>query len=174
MTLKEVLRLELEQMYSVTEALFELVDDGSLDWKPSTGSNWMNTGQLIMHCATACGSMFRGYISNDWSPPEGYEMPEGSEFEGLPPAEALPSAASVDNAMGMLKRDRKTALENLEKVDESRLLSHSFAPPWGGPEMTLFQHLLMSIWHLGQHKGQLFYYLKLQGQDVDTHSLWGM
>jgi hypothetical protein len=28
--------------------------------------------------------------------------------------------------------------------------------------------------HLAQHKGQLFYYLKLQGKPVNTTDLWGM
>lgn len=44
--------------------------------------------------------------------------------------------------------------------------------PWGGPERTLFQHCYEMIWHLGQHKGQLFYYLKIQGKDVNTIHLW--
>jgi hypothetical protein len=30
------------------------------------------------------------------------------------------------------------------------------------------------IQHLAQHKGQLFYYLKLQGKPVNTAHLWGM
>jgi hypothetical protein len=30
----------------------------------------------------------------------------------------------------------------------------------------------MSV-HLNQHKGQLFYYLKLMGEDVKTEDLWG-
>jgi hypothetical protein len=29
------------------------------------------------------------------------------------------------------------------------------------------------IRHLAQHKGQLFYYLKLMGRDVDSSDLWG-
>ena len=29
------------------------------------------------------------------------------------------------------------------------------------------------IAHLAQHKGQLFYYLKLMGKDVKTDDLWG-
>jgi len=29
------------------------------------------------------------------------------------------------------------------------------------------------IQHLNQHKGQLFYYLKLQGKPVSTPDLWG-
>jgi hypothetical protein len=28
--------------------------------------------------------------------------------------------------------------------------------------------------HLAQHKGQLFYYLKLMGRPVHTGHLWGM
>jgi uncharacterized damage-inducible protein DinB len=45
--------------------------------------------------------------------------------------------------------------------------------PWGGPECTLFQHLLHMVDHLAQHKGQLFYYMKLMGKDVNTSDLWG-
>jgi hypothetical protein len=33
---------------------------------------------------------------------------------------------------------------------------------------------LHGIHHLQQHKGQLFYYLKLQGKPVNTEHLWGM
>jgi hypothetical protein len=45
--------------------------------------------------------------------------------------------------------------------------------PWGGPEVTLFQPFTSMMWHLGRHKGQLFYYLKLQGKNVNTMHLWG-
>ncbi len=173
MTLKQTLKEEGEQMYRITENLFKKVDADELEWKPATGSNWMNMGQLLLHCATACGSMFKGYLANDWSLPEGIEYPEGALTELLP-AEKLPSVNSVDQAMKLLHDDREIMRKHLEAADESELLTTSFAPPWGGPEMSLFQHLLMSIWHLGQHKGQLFYYLKLQGKKVDTQSLWGM
>jgi hypothetical protein len=35
------------------------------------------------------------------------------------------------------------------------------------------QHLSFMIDHLAQHKGQLYYYLKLMGRDVGTGDLWG-
>lgn len=38
--------------------------------------------------------------------------------------------------------------------------------------MTLLQHCASTVWRLGQHEGQLFYYLKLQGKDVNTMHLW--
>jgi uncharacterized damage-inducible protein DinB len=39
--------------------------------------------------------------------------------------------------------------------------------------LALGQHLLHMIQHLDRHKAQLFYYLKLQGQKVNTADLWG-
>jgi uncharacterized damage-inducible protein DinB len=49
------------------------------------------------------------------------------------------------------------------------------AAPWNpGETFALGRHLLHSIRHSLQHKGQLFYYLKLQGKKVDTSDLWGM
>ncbi len=34
------------------------------------------------------------------------------------------------------------------------------------------QRLLPTIDHAKQHKGQLFYYLRLQGKSVNTGNLW--
>jgi hypothetical protein len=49
-----------------------------------------------------------------------------------------------------------------------------FSAPWN-PEsqVILGQRLLSMIAHLLQHKGQLFYSLKLMGRDVNTMHLWG-
>jgi uncharacterized damage-inducible protein DinB len=58
-------------------------------------------------------------------------------------------------------------------VEEAKLLAERLIAPWGGPEVSLFQHLLLMIVHLAQHKGQLFYYLKLMEKDLNTADLWG-
>jgi uncharacterized damage-inducible protein DinB len=60
-----------------------------------------------------------------------------------------------------------------KKLEEAELLANRFTAPWGGSELSLFQHLLLMIAHLAQHKGQLFYYLKLMGKDLNTSDLWG-
>ncbi len=174
MTLAEVLRQEAKLMYQATEGLFNLVDDEELGWKPPSGSNWMTVGQLLHHCSTSCGALMKGLMTGDWGIPED-EMPDPENAESmLPPAESMPAVGSVAAAKAMLESDRELAYEFIGKANEDELLSKRFAPPWGGPELTLFQHLYMSIWHLGQHKGQLFYYLKLQGKNVNTMHLWGM
>jgi len=93
--------------------------------------------------------------------------------EMLPPASKLPAVASVDEALRLLAEDRQVALRHLASANEAALLTDRYPAPWGGPELTLFQHLLSMVTHLRQHKGQLFYYLKLMGHDVSTPDLWG-
>jgi len=174
MNLVDVLLEDAGNMYDVTEALFRRVEPAMLGWKPATGANWMTAGQLLMHCSNACGMGIRGYLTGNWGLPDGMRFEDIPPEEMLPPASKLPAVESVDQALHLLKEDRQLALQYLAKADEMRLLGESLSAPWGGPPRTLFQQLQSMIEHLGQHKGQLFYYLKLMGQDVNTSNLWGM
>lgn len=171
-TLKQILLEEAETAYTVTEKLFHKVSDDELSWKPTTGRNWMTVGQLLMHCASfGCGKALRGFVEGDWGPPE----PGGSDniaSSQLPPAEALPSVDSVEQAFKLLAEDKILAMHCIDEVEECDLLSKKMTAPWGGPEVSMFQQLLLMVAHLVQHKGQLFYYLKLMGRDVGTVDLW--
>lgn len=173
MTVIDILKQDAESMYDVTEALFRRVEPGMLEWKPPTGENWMTVGQLLKHCTEACGPAVRGFLTGDWGLPEGTRFEDLTPEQMLPPASALASVASVEEALDLLARDRELTARQLCTADPSRLLVERSAAPWGGREITLFQHLANMIGHLGQHKGQLFYYLKLKGQKVDTTNLWG-
>ena len=94
-------------------------------------------------------------------------------WHGGDDAEALPGVESVEQALQLLEDDRRLTLDCIEESDETEILGNRFTAPWGGSAISLFQHLLMMIAHLAQHKGQLFYYLKLMGKDVNTADLWG-
>lgn len=171
-TLTDLLKQEVEGMYHATEGLLKHVDNDKLDWKPATGKNWMTTGQVLHHLTNACGMCVKGFVSGDWG------MPPGQKFEDLPPeammppAEKLPSVKSVDDCRKMLAEDKIVALKFITEAGENNLLGKTLSAPWGGPPMTLFQQISHMIGHLGQHKGQLFYYLKLQGKDVNTMTLY--
>jgi hypothetical protein len=171
MALARILEQDALGMYAATEGLFRLVDN--LDWKPTQGDNWMTTGQVMHHCTNACGFCIRGFVTGDWGLPDGQSMDDLSPDEMLPPASRMPTVQSVDEALELLAEDRKVCGEMLNGLDDERLLGERLAAPWGGPELTLFQQLNGMIWHLGQHKGQLYYYLKLQGRPVNTMHLWG-
>ena len=174
MTLKQVLLEEAEATYSIAEKLFRLVADEELSWKPTTGRNWMSVGQLLMHCASfGCGKAIQGFVKGDWGLPGDSGINAMTSENHVPPVAALLSVASIEQALELLARDRSLAMNCIAAADERDLLDPRVAAPWGGPEVSLFQHLLRMIAHLAQHKGQLFYYLKLMGKDVDTNDLWG-
>ncbi|MFQ5823853.1 MAG: DinB family protein [bacterium] len=170
----ELLKNEIEYTYKVTEGLMNLVDEEKLDWKPSMGNNWMTTGQLLMHLTNACGTAIRGFVTGDWGMPEDFDPSNMSPEEMLPPAEKLPTIGSIAEAKKLLAEDRKVALDILEKCDEDKLANEIATAPWDSTQMVLGHRLLQMIGHLNQHKGQLFYYLKLQGKSVNTSNLWGM
>jgi uncharacterized damage-inducible protein DinB len=169
MTLTEVLLGEAEATYTITERLFRRVRDAELSWTPTTGTRWMTVGQLLMHCASfGCGKAVHGFVTGEWGPAK-----DASQQDHVPPSAALPSVTSVRQALDLLAADRQVALQSIRAAGEARLLTGPVAAPWGGPEACLFQQLLHMIAHLAQHKGQLFYYLKLMGKEVRTDDLWG-
>lgn len=174
MTLTQVLMEEAEATYAITEQLFRRVADEELSWAPAAGKNWMTMGQLLMHCASfGCGKAIQGFVRGDWGLPEGTRIEHMTIQDHVPPAAALPSVASVKQALELLAQDRTLAMSCLAEADEGDLMGKKLAAPWGGPEFFLFRHLLHMIAHLSQHKGQLFYYLKLMGKDLSTADLWG-
>jgi uncharacterized damage-inducible protein DinB len=174
MTLTEVLLAEAEATYATAERLFRRVVDNELSWTPTMGENWMTVGQLLMHCASfGCGKAVRGFVTGDWGLPQGTEVEDLPPEAHVPPPAAMPSVQSVEQALEILADDRELAVAWIAAAGEGSLLERRVVAPWGGSELSLFQHLLHMIAHLAQHKGQLFYYLKLMGKDVKTPDLWG-
>jgi uncharacterized damage-inducible protein DinB len=174
MSWTKLLQAEMESSFSVTEKLLAMADENSLGWKPSTGTNWMTMGQLLKHITESCGAACRGFITGDWGLPEGVKMEDLSPEQMLPPAEKLPAVTSVVEAIQLLQRDKKVAFEMLASCSEEVLANKPAPAPWDPTELVLGHRLLQMVDHLKQHKGQLFYYLKLQGKPVNTGNLWGM
>lgn len=170
----ELLKAEIYSTYATTEKLLAFVDEKALNWKPSTGSNWMTTGQLLMHLTQACGAACRGFVTGDWGMPEGVDIHKIKPEEMLPPTEKLPSLESIAEAKRLIQEDQRLALEAVAACSEERLAREKAPAPWDPTEMVLGHRLLQMVDHLKQHKGQLFYYMKLQGKPVATGDLWGM
>lgn len=178
----ELLTDDIEAVYAATQGLLDLVDEDRLDWKPSEGSDWMTTGQLLMHLVISCGAPMCGYVTGDWGLPEGVdindpaqlrEMMGLSEDEDLPPAEKMPTMGSVAEAKAALAEDRKLALDMVARCGEDRLANENARAPWDTADVVLGRRLLHMVAHLSQHKAQLFYYLKLQGKPVNTSHMYG-
>jgi uncharacterized damage-inducible protein DinB len=168
----ELIKAEMAQTYNSTEKLIAMVEDSKLNWKPTTGSNWMTTGQLLCHIPDACGTCFKGFYTGDWG---------GTDVEGdvpvqemLPPAEKLPSVSSVAEALERLAKDKELAHSILAQAGEEELATRMVTAPWNPQPMLLGHQLLGMVAHLEMHKNQLYYYLKLQGHPVNTMHMFGM
>jgi len=154
---KTILIEQVKDAYRTVEGLLELVEDEQLSWKPESGENWMTTGHLLNHMADACGSMFKGFITGEW------------EFE-----EDLGAVATVAEGREKMAADKALALELLEGLTDNDLTTRMVQAPWEKEARPLGYSLTLMVSHLEVHKSQLFYYLKLQGKDVNTALMWGM
>ena len=173
MTLKELCQREIEDNYRITESLINLVEAEELDWEPGTGKNWLNMGQLLYHLTESCGKNFEGFITGKWDIPGLGDNDDESIEELLTGAAQHPHVTSIEEAKKLLEEDKQTALDNLAKVSEEELSSKMVQAPWESVKKPLGHQLLYMIDHLKQHKGQLYYYLKLQGKEVNSTHLWG-
>lgn len=170
----QFLETKVESTYATTLKLVDKVDAGSLGWKPSSGANWMTVGQLLKHLTIACGVAMKGLVTGDWGLPEGAKMEDLPADEMFPPAEKLPSIASVDDARKQLLDDEAVALKIIADAGEEALALKEVTAPWSpGQSFPLGLQLFEMVLHLDRHKSQLFYYLKLQGKAVGTLDLWG-
>ncbi|NTV08384.1 MAG: DinB family protein [Chlorobium limicola] len=174
MNWKQLLEQQLETAFKVAERLVRLVDEKDLAWKPSEGSNWMTTGQLLLHMGKSCGMPMKGFATGEWDMPAHSDMNEKkTEKKMPPPAEQLHAVASIDEALKLLSLDRTLALEALSHCSEEELETKPAPAPWDATPVNLGLRMLQMIDHLNQHKSQLFYYLKMQGKPVNTYHLYG-
>jgi uncharacterized damage-inducible protein DinB len=170
----QLLKQEIESTYATAAKLLDRVDPESLDWKPQSSNNWMTVRQLLKHITNACGGGCKGFVSGDWGLPPGMKLEDLSPEEMLPPAEKMPGVESVEEARKLLLEDKALALQFIDQAGENNLARKALAAPWApGIKFALGWHLLQMVQHLDRHKGQLFYYLKLQGKPVNTSDLWG-
>ena len=169
----ELLKEEAKGPYAAAKGLMELVEDRKLGWKPPSGSNWLTTGQLLLHLTGACGVCCKGFTTGEWKD-DSVEPGEPGQEGALPPAERYRSVKSVAEALRLLEEDRRLTLEMIDRAGEKALSEKRLTAPWGGPEMTLGRFFLLGLEHLNAHKAQLFYYLKLQGMPVNTALFYGM
>ncbi len=165
----ELLTQEIEGTYHAADGLMKLVTPPRMEWKPKTGKNWMSMSQLLDHMTSACGFCCNAFLTGNWGAPGG-----GDGGDMLPTADKMPRVASVAEAREKLAADKKLALEVVQKAGEDALSTRMVSAPWDPTPKPLGQQILTSVKHLGQHKGQLFYYLKLTGRNVNTMNLYGM
>jgi uncharacterized damage-inducible protein DinB len=169
----ELLQQQIEDAYRVSARLVQLLEEKDLDWKPSDGSNWMTTGQLLYHLSKSCGVPTKGFVTGEWNMPAHTDVNEMKPEKALPAAEQLKTVHSIDEALNLLADDKKLAIDAIRQSSEEDLSYRPSPAPWDPTPVNLGIRIMQMIDHLNQHKAQLFYYLKLQGKPVNTLHLYG-
>ena len=169
---KEILEQQANEAFKATNGLVKRLTSDQLDWRPNSGSNWMSVGQLLEHLKVSCGAVMFGFATGDWSlcMPEG----EGGGEGQMPTAESLPTCSNLEEFAEAFAKDQAMALDLIAKAEEKDLAAKMVTAPWNPSERSLGVQFQECITHLNSHKAQLFYYLKLQGVDVNTMDLWGL
>jgi hypothetical protein len=159
MTPKEFIEYA-ESLYRPTVKLISLAPAGKLDWKPGQG-NYMNLGQLLHHLSTCPGGLVMA-VNNAFPPSEAFQ-----KFV----QEDLKNTKTPEVAGRELSRGWDEAKAALSRVSEADFQAKMVAVPWG-PPMPLWRTCLGMAEHWANHKYQLFFYLKLLGQPVNTMTLY--
>ncbi len=123
----------------------------------------MTTSELLRHLTNACGWCCERFVTDTWM----------EVMQGTAPSPGT-DVESIAEAKQLLAEDKALTLRLIEEAGEEALAEKQMAAPWDPTVRPLGQHILGMIAHLGQHKGQLFYYLKLQGKPVTTWALYGI
>lgn len=155
-----------EQVYKATAGLIGQVPEDKLDWRPQDANNWLSLGQLLAHLGDSTGAPMQGFITGKW--------PEMPEAEMIPPAEKMPTVASVADALERIEADRQLTVRLLEELPEGEFRNRTVTAPWNPTPTPLWIQLLLMVEHQINHKAMLFIYLKLLGIPVNTMSLYGM
>lgn len=147
-------------IYRPTAKLISLTPASKLDWKPAPG-NYMNLGQLLHHLST-CPGAFVAAVNNAFPPAQAFQKFIQEDLQNT----KTPETAGREVSRGW--EEAKAALTGVSPADfQGRMVS----VPWG-PPMPLWRTCLAMAEHWGNHKYQLFFYLKLLGLPVNTMTLY--
>ncbi len=149
-----------ESIHRPSAKLISMASAGKLDWKPASG-NYMNLGQLLHHLSM-CPGGFVMAVNNAFPPSDAFQKFLQEDLKNT----KTPEVAGRELSRGW--DEAKAALSGLSQADfQVRMV----AVPWG-PPMPLWRTCLAMAEHWANHKYQLFFYLKLLGQPVNTMTLY--
>ena len=149
-----------ESIHRPSAKLILLAPANKLDWKPGEG-NYMSLGQLLHHLAGCPGGLVAA-VNNAFPPAEAFQKWVEEDLRNT----KTPEVAGRE-----LSRGWDEAKAALGRVSEADFQSKMVTVPWG-PPTPMWRTCLGMAEHWVNHKYQLFFYLKLLGQPVNTMTLF--
>lgn len=163
MTKDEYLKFT-EGIFKATRGLMKLTPEEKLDFKPMDGV--MTIAQVLKHLAGSLGASLSMAVHNSW--------PDIPEEEMLPPAEKFPKSNSVEEAIKEIDQDWELLKEEFGKISEKKFNESKINVPWMPYPQSFLEYMMQAQEHLSNHRMQLFIWLKLSGEQLNTGHLYGM
>lgn len=163
MTREEFLACATET-YAGTRSVLRAVPADKIDYCPREGM--LSIAKLIRHIASACAGPFKFVLEGNFPPPTG----KGP----MTPASELKGYGSVDEALSHLDEDEKLLRSTVMGLSEEEFQTNQIQLPWAPVKVPVWHLGLMMTDHLSGHRMQLFQYLRILGEPVDTYTLYGM
>lgn len=163
MTRNEYLKF-VEGIYQAARGLIKITPDQKLDFKPKEGL--MTIAQILKHISGSLGEGLSVAINNTW--------PTISPDDMLPSADKLPKSNSAAEALQEIEHDWELLKQVFEKITDGEFNQNKINVPWMPQPMTYVEYMMQAMEHLSNHRMQLFIWLKLSGEPLNTGHLYGM
>jgi uncharacterized damage-inducible protein DinB len=86
----------------------------------------------------------------------------------------MPKSNSAAEALKEIDRDWELLKQEMEKITDGEFNQNKINVPWMPFPMTILELMMQSMEHLSNHRMQLFTWLKLSGEELNTGHLYGM
>lgn len=163
MTTEEYLK-SVKGIHKAALGLIKITPEEKLAFKPLDDA--MTIAQVTKHLTGCLGESLSMAINNAW--------PSMPEEDMLPAAEKLPKSNSIEEAVKEIEKDWVLLEEELGKISDEDFNNKKINVPWMPFPMTIKEYMMQALEHLSNHRMQLFIWLKLSGEKVNTGHLYGL
>ncbi len=154
----------VENIYQATRKLIMLTPEEKFNFKPMEGV--FTIDQLLHHCSGCLGGMaYQAYHD---------AFPDIPPENMLPPAETYLRVSSVNEAVEKIDKDFQLMKDEFGKMTEDEFNTKMIKPPWMPFEIPFAAFMMQAFEHLSNHRMQLFLWLRLSEEKINTAHLYGM
>jgi uncharacterized damage-inducible protein DinB len=148
------------EMVAPTEALFRMVPEDKLHWKPTEKS--FSAAQLMTHMGEALRAYAGGITSGDW----GFESMREVFVTNRKTREL-----TVEEAVELYKANLEVYRQKIGALTEEEFDRGEIDSPQLG-RVPRWRAAMLAVEHHVNHKAELFMYLKFIGSQVNTGHLY--
>ncbi len=157
----------VDNIYQGARSVMHSIPRDKLNFRPRP--DMMTIGQLIHHMGILCGGSIKHVFEGKFPPSDPSKPVDVWTAE-----KDLHECRTVQEGLDLLDRDEATLKVLLKEMDPNDFRSKTVQPPWSPKPLKIWHYCLLMADHLSCHRMQLYQYLKILGEPVNTATLYGL